>query len=163
MTLGRRGLWPRKIALAMYRFLLSFPTLKAPRTAHLARPRPQASQPPLRSPSPREEALVQLVHPFVRSQVPLLATDDGDIYHIRRIVFYDDRLGGGLIIRGHQAACRPSQEKSHAHAARGTHKIRSRQHRADDSEVRPSGHLIGRSTVLQAIERAAGGQLDETR
>src|SRR5262249_38035152 len=84
--------------------------------------------PPLRSPSPREEALVQLVHPCIRSQVPFLATDDGEVHHIRRIVFDDNRLGVGIIIRGHQATRRPPQEETHAHAARGTRKIWSRQH-----------------------------------
>ena len=60
MTLGRLGFWPRKTALAMYRFLLSFPTLKAPRTAPPARPLLQASPPSLHSLSRREDALVQL-------------------------------------------------------------------------------------------------------
>src|SRR5262245_96960 len=118
---------------------------------------------PLRSPSPREEALVQLVHPFIRSQICLLATDDGDVHHIRRIVFNDDRLGVGIIICRHQAARRLPQEKPHAHAARRTRKTRSRQYSTDDSEIPPSGHLIGRLTVLRSVERAAGGQLDEAR
>src|SRR4029453_1617310 len=44
---------------------------------------------------------------------------------------------------------------------RGTRKTRGRQHSTDDSEVPPSGHLIGRLTVLKAVELSAGGQLDE--
>src|SRR5437867_2132122 len=40
---------------------------------------------PLHSLSRREEALIQLVHPCIRSHVHLLAADDGDIHHIRRV------------------------------------------------------------------------------
>src|SRR5262245_28348685 len=122
MTLGRRGFWPRKTALAMYRFLLSFPRLRAPRTAPPACPLLQASPPSLHSLSRREEALVQLVHPCIRPHIRLLAADDGDVHHIWRIVFNDDRPGVGIIIRWHQAARRPPQEEPHAHAARGTRK-----------------------------------------
>src|SRR5438132_13290094 len=106
MTLGRLGFWPRKTALAMYRFLLSFPTLKAPRTAPPARPLLQASPPSLHSLSRREEALVQLVHPCIRPHIRLLTADDGDIHHIWRIVLDDDRLGGGILRRRHEAARR---------------------------------------------------------
>ena len=114
---------------------------------------------PLHSPSPREEVLVQLIHTFICSQVPLLAADDGDVHHIRRIVVDEYRLGGGIIRRRHEAARRPPQEETHAHTARGTRKIWSRQHGTDDSEVCPPVQV--RPTVLQSVELAAGGQLNE--
>src|SRR5262245_55315487 len=117
----------------------------------------------LHSPSPREEALVQFVHTFVRSQVSLLATDDGDVHHIWRIVVDGDRQGGEIIRRRHEAARRLPQEEAHAHAARGTRQTWSRQHGPAYSEVCPPEHLIERQTVLQSVERAAGVQLDEAR
>jgi len=119
--------------------------------------------PPLHSLCRGEEALVQLVHPCIRSHVCVLAAGDGDIHHIRRIVVDGYRLGGEIIRRQHAAARRLPQEEAHTHAARGTRKTWSRQHGTDDSEVCPSGHLIDRQTVLQSVERAAGGQLDEAR
>jgi hypothetical protein len=70
-------------------------------------------------------------------------------------------LGGGIIIRRHQAARRPPLEELYAHAARGTRKTRSRQHGTDDSEVPPSGHLIGCLTILKSLELTAGSQLDK--
>ena len=41
---------------------------------------------------------------------------------IRRIVFNDDRLGGGIIRRRHEAARRLPLEEPYAHAARGARK-----------------------------------------
>jgi len=51
-----------------------------------------------------------------------------------------------------------ASEEAHSHAAHGSRQTRGRQHGPDDSEVRPPVRQI----VLKPIERAAGGQLDET-
>ena len=54
----------------------------------------------LHSPSPREEALVQLIHTFICSHVRLLAADDGDIHYIWRIVVDEYRLRSRVIVVG---------------------------------------------------------------